>query len=475
MAVRPHVSYTLYDEVARGLRNLTGASFEQVLLGQQFLYRAVGVTGVYLLVSAIGLPFLPTFVVVGIVSLGATVSGPTVLTVEYEPVPRGFAMAFVWLSLGTMAWRRFDWATVAAAIAWSFHPPTAMVWWLLLAALVIWRRDWRSFAILCAGPVLVAVTLLGQPPSPERPPLFARIDAEMARLQQIRASYNWVSLWFGLWWPHYSLLLAALVAGLWRIWPLLSFELRVALTVLPAIGVLSLPISYLLLEKLMWVIVPQYQPGRYLMYVTIFAVLNCAIAGARAALMSRLPEAAVFFFAALLVPLSLNVARPTLLHAGVAAGLAVVAAFSRYRPAAVAACLLPFVLIPTAGGVVNYTRVDSPTLGDLIRWAQSSTSKDAVFQFADVRRGLQPGIFRARAVRAIYADWKAGGQVNFLHDFGDLWWERWQMAERAQPLRRYSEAGIDYVVFTAARAPKGAPPAYRNSDWVVFHTGKPVK
>ena len=124
----------------------------------------------------------------------------------------------------------------------------------------------------------------------------------------------------------------------------------------------------------MWVIVPQYQPGRYLMYVTIFAVLSCAIAGTHAALAKKVPEAALFFLVALLVPLSLNLARPSLLHAGLAAGLATLAAFSRYRPAAVAACLLPFILLPTAGGVVNYTPVDSPDLRELIRWARSASA-----------------------------------------------------------------------------------------------------
>ena len=48
MAVRPHVSFTLYDESALLLRRLTGLSFEQVLTGQQFVYRAIGVLGIYL-------------------------------------------------------------------------------------------------------------------------------------------------------------------------------------------------------------------------------------------------------------------------------------------------------------------------------------------------------------------------------------------------------------------------------------------
>ena len=70
------------------------------------------------------------------------------------------------------------------------------------------------------------------------------------------------------------------------------------------------------------------------------------------------------------------------------------------QPSAQRAADIVVHFVPTAGGVVNYTPVDSPDLRELIRWARSSTPKEAVFQFADVRRGLQPGILRARAVRA---------------------------------------------------------------------------
>lgn len=471
MAVRPHVSFTLYDEVALALRKLTGASFEHILLAEQFLCRAAGIAGLYLIATALGLPWFAALVVAGIASLGAVVAGPTVLTVEYEPVPRGFAMPLVLLSTGAAGWKRWHLAAVAGAVTWGFHPPTTMAWWVLLLCILAWRRQWTSFAMLWAGPLLVALTWLAWPqPTPERPPLFTTIDAGLAYLQQMRASYNWVSLWFGDWWAHYTLLLAALLVALWRLWPDMRAELRVALAGLPLIGVLSVPLSYLLLEKLMWAIVPQYQPGRYVAWITLFAVLTCAAAGAKAALARRVPEAAAFFLVALIIPLSPNVAQPSVAHIGLAAGLAWVAAFLRFRPVAVAACLLPFVLLPTAGKVVNFTPADSPELQQVVEWARTSTPQDAVFLFADVRRGLQPGIFRARAKRAIYADWKAGGQVNFLHNFGDLWWERWKLAERVQPLSKYSGLGINYVIFSVAKAPKGAAPVFLNGKWAVFRT-----
>src|SRR3954468_20579992 len=45
MAVRPHVAFTIFDEVALACRRLTHLSFEQILLGQQLLLRGLGILG----------------------------------------------------------------------------------------------------------------------------------------------------------------------------------------------------------------------------------------------------------------------------------------------------------------------------------------------------------------------------------------------------------------------------------------------
>jgi hypothetical protein len=108
-------------------------------------------------------------------------------------------------------------------------------------------------------------------------------------------------------------------------------------------------------------------------------------------------------------------------------------------------------------------------LDDLARWARQNTPKDAVFQFAEAGRDLAPGVFRARATRALYVDWKAGGQVNFQKHFSDVWWQRWQKVEKPQTLDRYRELGIDYVVFNAGGGvPTGAEAVYSNARYVVF-------
>ncbi len=68
-------------------------------------------------------------------------------------------------------------------------------------------------------------------------------------------------------------------------------------------------------------------------------------------------------------------------------------------------------------------------------------------------------------------DWKGGGQVNYLDDFAEDWWFRWQqtMARRFRPsdLPRYAALGIQYIVL-----PRGTPlrqaPVYANAGYAVY-------
>ncbi len=117
VAVNPHVRFTAYDEVALALRAVTGVGFEGLLLAQQFVYRTVGILGLFLIATGMGFSRRLALLLAAIVSLGATVMGPAVLTVEFEPVPRGFAMPFLLLALGLMMHKRWEWAAVASGIA----------------------------------------------------------------------------------------------------------------------------------------------------------------------------------------------------------------------------------------------------------------------------------------------------------------------------------------------------------------------
>src|SRR3954447_14927730 len=55
MAVRPHVGFTIYDEVALFAHRAAGTTFEQILQFQQLIYRALGITGLWLIARAAGL------------------------------------------------------------------------------------------------------------------------------------------------------------------------------------------------------------------------------------------------------------------------------------------------------------------------------------------------------------------------------------------------------------------------------------
>jgi hypothetical protein len=108
----------------------------------------------------------------------------------------------------------------------------------------------------------------------------------------------------------------------------------------------------------------------------------------------------------------------------------------------------------------------------LSAWARASTSPDAVFLFADAGKQLQPGIFRSEALRAVYVDWKGGGQVNYLTELGEQWWSRWQqvMAAPFEPrnVARYGALGIDYIVLSPRNRLPDRAPIFENASYLAY-------
>jgi hypothetical protein len=421
--------------------------------------------------------------VAAVVSLGATIAGPAVLTVEYEPVPRGFALPFVIASLAAVGHRRWRIAAICATIAFAFHPPTAVAYCGLLLILLVVNRRFADMAVLAIGPAIILLTIVTGGTPVERQPLLGYIDSALEKLQRLRGSYNWVSIWLPNWKNHYILVSVLAVLSLWRLWERVSPPLRLMFVALPLIGILSLPASYLVLEKAKWIIAPQFQPCRYLLFVTFMAALLSTVAAVVAAERGLWIEALLFFIVAFAIPMDARVANVLAPASGIAVkrlglaialgGLGVLAVSlkdSRAKYAATAAAaILPFITIPAMGQVRNYAALHNSDLDNLAQWARRSTSKDAVFQFADAGQDLAPGVFRARATRALFVDWKAGGQVNFHKQFSELWWERWQAVEKPQPLEVYRDAGIDYLVFkTGSDTLPGSTPIYTNSKYAVY-------
>jgi hypothetical protein len=110
----------------------------------------------------------------------------------------------------------------------------------------------------------------------------------------------------------------------------------------------------------------------------------------------------------------------------------------------------------------------------MIAWARTATPPDAIFAFPDAGKNPYPGIFRAEALRAVYVDWKGGGQVNYLPRFAAEWWFRWQQTMGVSvDLAEYSAMGIGYVVLHAPdRLPE--PPVFENAGYRVYRTGGPT-
>ena len=404
VATKPHLAYTIYDEAAAFLRWATHSSFEAVLMAQQIVFRALQISGIYLLATAIPLSRPKALLLAALTSLGATIVGPAVLLIEYEPVPRGFAVSLIFLAIGLAATGRLVWASTAASLAFLYHAPTTIPFWLCFAAIAVRRREWKPALPLAAAVILIAIAAHFQHGITEHQHFLARLDPELERLQRLRARYNWISTWSPAWLLQY--------AGLWLL-SLLAYRRtrpqrgRTFLIGLPILGLLSVPFSYLLLERLKWALIPQIQPARALLFVTAMALILCAAAALKA---TRRFEAALWLLPVLIIPMLRTMPRP----------------------------------------------LETPDLTNLIRFAREHTSPDAMFHFGDIGRGLQPGIFRARALRSVYVDWKAGGQVNYYRSLADEWWRRWN-----EP----NLQGIDYLVLTQ---PTGQPSVFHNKTYTVY-------
>ena len=456
----PHVAYTLYDEVARLLGGITRSDFHTVLALQQVVTRALGIWGLYLLAGGSG---IGAWVVALICSLGATIAGPAVLTIEYEPTPRAFALPLVFCAMGLAARGRYIAAGAAAACAFLYHPPTTVPFWVVFGVLAAMRRRFQPLAPLAMAVVLLTIVARG-----DGSPLLARVTPELEQLQRMRAPYVWISMWPGARVAEYLVMFAVGAAALWRVRRETSYEVRALLAGLSVSGLISMPLSWLLLERMHWSLLPQFQPMRAVLFIALAMQFSTALAGVAALARARRLEAAGWFLVAYLLPLAPLDGRRMVALAVIVA----VTALST-RGWALVPAVAAFFVIPILGGVVNYPQLHTPALTQLATWARGATAPDAVFLFPDAGRSLAPGIFRAEAQRAVYVDWKSGGQVNHFADFAAEWWSRWRQTMsgfQPQDFPRYESLGIAYVVLRPSHR-LSRPAAFGNEAFVVYAVG----
>ena len=287
----------------------------------------------------------------------------------------------------------------------------------------------------------------------------------------MRASYVWISMWPRTVIVNHVIQFAILVTAFVRLRPKTPAVLTFFLLGLPVLGLASMPASWLLLEQWKWTLTPQFQPMRALLFVALMVQFLTAVAGVCAAAGRRYAEAVAWFAAAYVLPLQPVLTQPPeWARAALVLALAgaTVLPFWRAPWLAPAVGVAAFFGIPLAGGVVNYPRLHTPELAQLSAWARSSTPQDAVFLFPDAARQQYPGIFRSEALRAVYVDWKGGGQVNYLKEFGEQWWFRWQQTVvrgfKPEDIPRYSGLGVNYIVL---RKRMNTPPLFENSAYAV--------
>ena len=260
VATRPHVTYTIYDEMALALRHLLG-SFQAALVLQMVLFRALGLWGAALVARAAQLSWRMSLLVASLYGLGAFVTGPSVLTIEYEPVPRGFAGLLIMLAVGLAAHSRWVWAGAACGAALLYHPPTTFPFCVVFGLMTVFPRQGRAERMRGLLPILASMGGLFlisrfQTGATEAQQFFSVVGDSLAKLQQLRGSYNWVSLWREQALRHFEFLYLVTLAAWFRMRESASIPLRALFAGLPLFGLLSIPLSYLLLEWLRWSLMP---------------------------------------------------------------------------------------------------------------------------------------------------------------------------------------------------------------------------
>jgi hypothetical protein len=230
-----------------------------------------------------------------------------------------------------------------------------------------------------------------------------------------------------------------------------------------------------LLDQLKWGLIPQFQPARALLFVTAFAVILGAAAGVRAAEQKSWIESVIWFVIVLAVPTTVPLfsisGRNLLLLLALA--IALCGALALDRPAVLAVmAIAPSFVLPYLAHVRNYPRPNLAGLEDLARFARTQTPRDAVFLFGDAGSSPDPSIFRAESERAVYVDWKSGGQMNFSDPLAGEWWQRWQNTNelRFDPTEvgRLTEMGVDYLVLAPSHHLTDRQPAYENGQFVLY-------
>jgi hypothetical protein len=440
VATHPNVTYTAYDEITLFLRAAAKLNLRKGLILQQVVCRLAWLLGIFLMARSAQIGTAVSLLIAALVSLGTFLPGPNIWLIDREPVPRAFAFGLIILALGCLSREKPLSAGLFGGIALLYDPVAAGPFWVTVLVIFVFEKRLRTLLRPVLPILLVFILLIAnlaqlQPGTPDPQPFVGRISAQIAGIQRFRTPELWVSLWPG---KFVYLYVAQFVISIWavtRISPSLNRQTKWMLLTLAWIGVLSIPLSDLLLEHSLWSGTLRWAPAEWLLYLVTVAFLVCAIAVARSLKLSHNKEALAWSVICCSI-LALATGAPR-----------------RQKP------------YPTA---------------DLAAWAEANTWGSSAFLFADACRANYPGVFRAQSRRALWVDWEGGKQMNYDVALAPEWYERWTSTmERplsGTDLQTMLSLPIDYYVFAqghivrfkTGNLTEPVKPAFVNTRFAVY-------
>jgi hypothetical protein len=491
VATRPHIAFTAYDEITLTLHKALHVDIEHALVGQQLLFRAAAMFGVYLLATSAGIPAAFGLLIAAFLNLGTYLAGPAIRLVAYEPVPLAFGFSLILLALGLLAQRLPLLAGFAAGLAFLYHPPITIPFWGIAFLAMAFGRDarkrWKPMPLVfCIACLLLANLAQLQPDMTDSPNLFGTLSKRVMALQHFRTKWSWVSLWApsDMW--HYG---AICILGLWatsRIWPEIRREIRVFFICLPLWGIVAVPVSYLMLGQLHLAIAPQFQLTQALLYTVALAMIAGGLAAVRAAQKRRIGESIGWFLVVLALPVNTRIFDLFLLRSGlewrrfaVWVALAAIAGLAAtflnrnwLRPISLLVPAAAVFALPMLARVPTPPKLDLTSITELAQWAKKTTWGSSMFLFPDAGRSPFPGIFRALSERALYVDWQSGVHMTYYESFANEWYPRYEQTMDGRftvvRLENMLALPIDYYVLHRNHRLAKVKPVFENREYVVY-------
>ncbi len=441
VAIHPNLTFTIYDELTLFLHATGRLDLKHAQVAQQVLCRLAGLLGMFLLARAGGAKDFFALMVAGVVSLGTFLPGVHIWLVDPEPVPRGFAIGWLLLAMGCLAREKPLLAGLFGGLGFLYDPVITAPFWITVLLIFLFDRPSRRLLRPLWPVLLVFILLLAnlaqlQPGPPDAQPFFSRFSQQIAGIEKFRTPEVWISLWPA---KYIYLYLTIFVIGIWattRIWPGLNRQTKWVFAVLPLLGVLSLPLSSLLVEHYRWTAALRAQSMQILIYTVNLAWLACGIAAVRAFKQSRNLETLAWAILCLLM---------------LAPGF-------RRLPA----------------------KKTDPAIAELAKWAEDRTWGSSMFLFPDAGRESYPGEFRAESRRALWVDWESGKQINYFVELAPEWWARWKGTMEGplsgDHLQQMLSLPIDYFVFRPNHVVEAdnegrlrpVEPVFRNHEFAVY-------